>query len=106
MKNGGADVHVVRSKDANEVLNQIRQWHADVNKYEPPSAFVAVAFWPGDAGHEGQRHYLVGWHTKDAALPLPALMQLAAAQVVQEGHTIAARERIMRELGYVPDESA
>lgn len=104
MKNGGADVRVLRFDKANEVQVCALEWARRLNRDgNAPSAFVAIAFWP--SGDEPWRTpHEISWQTRDADLPLPRLMAVAADQIRAYAPALMAEDRVMRNLGYVRDD--
>lgn len=104
MKNSAAVVRVIHRDPVQRITQSIQNWVADLRRYEdPPTAFAAIAFWGSDEAH--RKPHLIGWDTIDGALPLPRLMRVAAAQIEAEGNIQMAEHRIMKHLGYVPDEA-
>ena len=104
MKNGGADVRVLHRNPA-RIVRSIGDFAKEVAAYsDPPSAFVAVAFWPSDDGEPWRTSHLIRWDTCDPDLPLPRLTRVAAAQIAEHGTEERALDRTMRSLGYRRDD--
>ncbi|HZC38594.1 MAG TPA: hypothetical protein VE221_07965, partial [Sphingomicrobium sp.] len=86
------------------IIAAMRDWVDKVQEEsrfdgEPPSAFMAIAFWPG--GDEPWRlPYQIGWDTIEATLPLPLLTELGPAQLKTECVSRICEGRIMNQLGY------
>ena len=99
---GGADLRVLQFPATCEVTKSALLWARNLARYrEPPSCFVAVAFWP--APKEPWRpEYTIGWSTRDPDMPLHRLMRSAAAQIEGFGPTISAEAAVMHNLGYLP----
>lgn len=105
MKAGGADLRVLHQNPASLVVSRMRGWANEAAEFsEPPTGFVGVAYWHNDDGL--RRPYLVGWETVDPDLPLPNLMQQAAAQIANEAAILIAEHRVMRRLGYHQDDAS
>lgn len=104
MKNGGADVRVLHRDPSSPVVESARKFIRDMEAFaDPPSGFVAIAFWPSD----DLRHpHIINWETIDPMLPLPALMSAASAQIRDESAVLIAQHRIMRKLGYREEDPA
>lgn len=102
MKNGGADVRVLHRNPSSPIIESARQFIRDMEAYtEPPSGFVAIAFWASD---DLCHPHIINWETIDPTLPLPALMSAASAQIGDESAILIAEHRIMKTLGYRNDD--
>lgn len=111
MKNGGADVRVIhRDSNVGFVATHMREYVADVlNKNRSPDAYAAVAFWFDD-DTPGRSAYLATYCTRHPAVNPPALVRMAAAQLISEQSVNEGSDRAIRAMGgstedWTPDES-
>jgi hypothetical protein len=108
MKNGGADVRVLHTAPTDGISAAIRGLARDCEQYsEPPSAFVAIAFWAADK-EPWRPPYLFRWLTRDPDLPLPRLMRVAADQIAVRAAVEIAVDEARTSMGYrrPPDKDA
>ena len=102
MKNGGADVRVLPSRQATGAALTLKAFVRDVLQDAPPDAVALVAWWRDPDGAECWRS--VALKTDHPDFPYALLPDMARAELRRSMHRMDAEERIMRALGYVRDE--
>jgi hypothetical protein len=104
LNDGGADLRVIDKPKSNEVIEHAIEWARELTRWtDPPSAFVAVAFWPSPEEPWRPSH-TINWQTRDPDLPLPRLMRVAAELIAARAPALIAEDRVMRRLGYTRDD--
>lgn len=112
MKNGGADVTVLR-RDAEKsvVVRHMRAWSDHVMSHErAPDAYAAVALW-FDPEHPGRPAYNATWCTASDTMPAPLLARIAGAYLVTEVAVAHGVNQAIEAMGYEiedwnPDDAA
>lgn len=101
MKNGGADLHVLRRASAgNTVMAHAREWLTAIGRMErPPDAYVAVAMWfyPETPGNPG---YSSGYATETDAMPISVVTRIAADYLVHDNAAESGKHRALDAMGY------
>ena len=108
MKNGGADVRVLRPSIGGKISEHMRGFASVLAKDpKPPSAYIAVAYWANDA-EPWMADYQISWTTESGSFSHYVLYERASALLAVEGAAQIAEGHVMDKLGYVqePDDSA
>ncbi len=104
-KNGGADLRIIRSRAPDTTCRQyIRGWASDVlSMPQSPDAFFAISFTLDDNFPGGVSTETSYWSDRNE-LQYDMLPDLARNVIRREITNNAAERRIMRAMGYVPDD--
>lgn len=107
MKSGGAPWRVLHTEQQEgHVAGRLRVWFGEVTKGgPPPDAFGAVAIW-AVPGAPGYFDHVVSWATGTDAIPAALLPKMLLSYLEQDVTVWRAEHRIMRALGYVPDDDS
>ncbi len=107
LKAGGAALRVLHTeRQEGHVADRLRDWFGEVMKGgPPPDAFGAVAVWavPGTPGYF---EHIVSWATGSDAIPATLVPKMLLSYLEQDVTNWRAENRIMRVLGYVPDDDS
>lgn len=104
MKNGGADVRVLPSSSSGPAMDTLRRWADNIasHGYRPDAIGAAAYMWDERSGTWMEWS---SWHSTHATLPPTTLPAMVEASLRESIAAVGIESRIMRKIGFEPDDA-